>query len=129
MGLYKKHKVNPMGGCLPIVIQIPVFFALYKSLLVSIELRQAPFYGWITDLSAMDPYYVLPIVMGASMIIQQRLNPAPMDPMQAKIMKFLPVIFTFMFLFFPSGLVLYWLVNNILSIAQQWYILKVKNAL
>jgi len=127
--LYKKHKVNPMGGCLPVVIQIPVFFALYKSLLVSIELRHAPFYGWITDLSAMDPYYVLPIVMGASMIIQQRLNPAPPDPLQAKIMKFLPVIFTFMFLFFPSGLVLYWLVNNILSIAQQWYILKVKNAL
>jgi len=129
MALYKKNKVNPMGGCLPIVIQIPVFFALYKSLLVSIELRHAPFYGWITDLSAMDPYYVLPIVMGASMIIQQSLNPAPMDPMQAKVMKFLPVIFTFMFLFFPSGLVLYWLVNNILSIAQQWYILKVKNAL
>jgi len=129
MALYKKHKVNPMGGCLPILIQVPVFFALYKSLLVSIELRQAPFYGWITDLSAMDPYYVLPIVMGASMIIQQRLNPAPPDPLQAKIMKFLPVIFTFMFLFFPSGLVLYWLVNNVLSIAQQWYILKVRNAL
>jgi len=129
MALYKKHKVNPMGGCLPVIIQIPVFFALYKSLLVSIELRHAPFYGWITDLSAMDPYYVLPIVMGASMIIQQRLNPAPPDPLQAKIMKFLPVIFTFMFLFFPSGLVLYWLVNNVLSIAQQWYILKVKNAL
>jgi len=129
MGLYKRNKVNPMGGCLPIVIQIPVFFALYKSLLVSIELRQAPFYGWITDLSAMDPYYVLPIVMGASMLIQQRLNPAPPDPLQAKIMKFLPVIFTFMFLFFPSGLVLYWLVNNILSIAQQWYILKARNAL
>jgi len=129
MALYKKHKVNPMGGCLPVIIQIPVFFALYKSLLVSIELRHAPFYGWIHDLSAMDPYYVLPIVMGASMIIQQRLNPAPPDPLQAKIMKFLPVIFTFMFLFFPSGLVLYWLVNNVLSIAQQWYILKVKNAL
>ncbi|MDQ6986468.1 MAG: membrane protein insertase YidC [Mariprofundaceae bacterium] len=129
MAMYKKNKVNPMGGCLPIVIQIPVFFALYKSLLVSIELRHAPFYGWITDLSAMDPYYVLPIVMGASMIIQQRLNPAPPDPLQAKVMKFLPIIFTFMFLFFPSGLVLYWLVNNILSIAQQWYILKLKNAL
>jgi len=129
MALYKKNKVNPMGGCLPILIQIPVFFALYKSLLVSIELRHAPFYGWITDLSAMDPYYVLPIVMGASMIIQQRLNPAPPDPLQAKVMKFLPIIFTFMFLFFPSGLVLYWLVNNVLSIAQQWYILKMKNAL
>jgi len=129
MALYKKHKVNPMGGCLPMVIQVPVFFALYKSLLVSIELRQAPFYGWIHDLSAMDPYYVLPVVMGASMLVQQRLNPAPPDPLQAKVMKFLPVIFTFMFLFFPSGLVIYWLVNNILSIAQQWYILKVKNAL
>ena len=129
MALYKRHKVNPMGGCLPIVIQIPVFFALYKTLLVSIELRHAPFYGWIHDLSAMDPFYVLPVVMGATMLVQQRLNPAPPDPMQAKIMKFLPVLFTFMFLFFPSGLVLYWLVNNVLSIAQQWYILKVKQAL
>ena len=129
MALYKKHKVNPMGGCLPIIIQIPVFFALYKTLLISIELRQAPFYGWIHDLSAMDPYYVLPVLMGASMLIQQRLNPTPPDPMQARIMKFLPVIFTFMFLFFPSGLVLYWLVNNVLAIAQQWYILKVKQAL
>jgi len=124
MGLYKKHKVNPMGGCLPVVIQIPVFFALYKVLLMSIEMRQAPFFGWIHDLSAMDPFYVLPVLMGASMLIQQRLNPTPPDPMQAKIMKFLPVIFTFMFLFFPSGLVLYWLVNNILSIAQQWYVMK-----
>lgn len=129
MGLYKKHKVNPLGGCLPMVIQIPVFFALYKSLLVSIELRHAPFYGWIHDLSAMDPYYILPVVMGASMLVQQRLNPPPPDPMQAKVMKFLPVIFTFMFLFFPSGLVIYWLVNNILSIAQQWYILKLRNAI
>ena len=129
MALYKKHKVNPMGGCLPIIIQIPVFFALYKALLVSIELRHAPFYGWIHDLSAMDPYYVLPVVMGATMLVQQRLNPAPPDPMQAKVMKFLPILFTFMFLFFPSGLVLYWLVNNVLSIAQQWYILKVRQAL
>ncbi len=124
MELYKKHKVNPMGGCLPIVIQIPVFFALYKVLLMSIEMRHAPFFGWIRDLSAMDPYYVLPVLMGATMLLQQRLNPTPPDPMQARIMKFLPVIFTFMFLFFPSGLVLYWLVNNILSIAQQWYVMK-----
>ncbi len=123
MALYKKNKVNPLGGCLPIVIQIPVFFALYKTLLVSIELRQAPFFGWIHDLSVMDPYYVLPVLMGASMLVQQQLNPAPPDPMQAKIMKFLPVIFTFMFLFFPSGLVVYWLVNNILAIAQQWYVM------
>lgn len=129
MALYKKHKVNPLGGCLPMVIQIPVFFALYKTLLVSIELRHAPFFGWIHDLSAMDPYYILPVIMGASMLVQQRLNPPPPDPMQAKVMKFLPVLFTFMFLFFPSGLVVYWLVNNILSIAQQWYILKSRNAI
>ncbi len=123
MLLYKKHKVNPLGGCLPMVIQIPVFFALYKTLLVSIEMRHAPFFGWIHDLSVMDPYYVLPVLMGASMLVQQQLNPTPPDPMQAKIMKFLPVIFTFMFLFFPSGLVVYWLVNNILAIAQQWYVM------
>jgi len=123
MALYKKNKVNPLGGCLPMVIQIPVFFALYKTLLVSIEMRQAPFFGWIHDLSVMDPYYILPVLMGASMLVQQQLNPAPPDPMQAKIMKFLPVIFTFMFLFFPSGLVVYWLVNNILAIAQQWYVM------
>jgi len=129
MTLYKKHKVNPLGGCLPIVIQIPVFFALYKTLLVSIELRHAPFAGWIHDLSAMDPYYILPVLMGASMLVQQRLNPPPPDPMQAKIMKFLPVIFTFMFLFFPSGLVLYWLVNNVLSIAQQWYVMRQMKAI
>lgn len=129
MQLYKKHKVNPMGGCLPIVIQIPVFFALYKVLLMSIEMRHAPFYGWIKDLSAQDPYFVLPVLMGLSMLLQQRLNPQPPDPMQAKMMQFLPVIFTFLFLFFPAGLVLYWLVNNILSIAQQWYVLKVKKAL
>ncbi len=129
MALYKKHKVNPLGGCLPILIQIPVFFALYKTLLVSIELRHAPFAGWIHDLSAMDPYYILPVLMGASMIVQQKLNPPPPDPMQAKIMKFLPVIFTFMFLFFPSGLVLYWLVNNVLSIAQQWYVMRQMKAI
>ncbi|MDQ6959674.1 MAG: membrane protein insertase YidC, partial [Mariprofundaceae bacterium] len=95
----------------------------YKTLLVSIEMRQAPFFGWIHDLSVMDPYYVLPVLMGASMLVQQQLNPTPPDPMQAKIMKFLPIVFTFMFLFFPSGLVVYWLVNNILSIAQQWYVM------
>jgi YidC/Oxa1 family membrane protein insertase len=129
MKLYKKHKVNPMGGCLPIIIQIPVFFALYKVLLMSIEMRQAPFIGWIHDLSVQDPYFVLPVLMGASMFIQQRLNPQPTDPMQAKILQFLPPLFTVMFLFFPSGLVLYWFVNNVLSIAQQWYVMKVKQAI
>ncbi|HKJ82639.1 MAG TPA: membrane protein insertase YidC [Mariprofundaceae bacterium] len=129
MALYKKHKVNPMGGCLPIIIQIPVFFSLYKTLLISIELRHAPFFGWIHDLSAMDPFYVLPVLMGASMLVQQKLNPAPPDPMQAKIMRFMPIIFTVMFLFFPSGLVLYWLVNNVLSIAQQWHVMKAQKAI
>jgi len=119
MALYKKHKVNPLGGCLPILIQIPVFFALYKVLLMSIEMRQAPFIGWLEDLSVQDPYFVLPVLMGISMFIQQRLNPQPPDPMQAKIMSFLPVLFTVMFLFFPAGLVLYWVVNNVLSIVQQ----------
>ncbi len=127
MKLYKKHKVNPMGGCLPILIQMPVFFALYRVLLVSIEMRQAPFIGWIQDMSVQDPYFVLPVIMGASMFIQQRLNPAPPDPMQAKVMQFLPIIFTVMFLFFPAGLVLYWVVNNVLSILQQWMILKRMN--
>ncbi|RMH60915.1 MAG: membrane protein insertase YidC [Zetaproteobacteria bacterium] len=129
MKLYKKHKVNPLGGCLPIVVQIPVFFALYKVLLISIEMRQAPFIGWIRDMSVGDPYFVLPILMGISMLIQQRLNPKPTDPMQAKVMQFLPILFTAMFLFFPAGLVLYWLVNNILSILQQWYVLKVKKVI
>jgi YidC/Oxa1 family membrane protein insertase len=129
MKLYKKHKVNPMGGCFPILIQIPVFFALYKVLLMSIEMRQAPFIGWIHDLSVQDPYFVLPVLMGLSMFIQQRLNPQPTDPMQAKVLQFLPPVFTIMFLFFPAGLVLYWLVNNILSIGQQWYVLRIKNAL
>jgi len=118
-----------MGGCLPILIQIPVFFALYKVLLMSIEMRQAPFIGWIHDLSVQDPYFVLPVAMGLSMFIQQKLNPQPTDPMQAKVLQFLPPVFTIMFLFFPSGLVLYWLVNNILSIAQQYYVLKVKDAI
>ena len=122
MEIYKKEKINPLGGCLPIVIQIPVFIALYWVLLESVELRQAPFALWIKDLSLQDPYYVLPILMGASMFGQQLLNPTPMDPMQQKIMMALPLVFTIFFLWFPSGLVLYWLVNNVLSIAQQWAI-------
>ncbi len=122
MEIYKKQKINPMGGCLPILLQIPVFFALYKVLMIAIELRAAPFMLWITDLSAKDPYYILPIVMGITMVIQQKMTPTSMDPTQNKIMMFLPVIFTFMFLNFASGLVLYWLVNNVLSIAQQFYV-------
>ncbi len=122
MELYKKEKINPLGGCLPILVQIPFFIALYWVLLESVELRQAPFIFWLTDLAQYDPFFVLPIAMGASMFIQQKLNPAPPDPMQAKIMMMLPFVFTFFFLFFPSGLVLYWLVNNVLSIAQQWVI-------
>ena len=124
MELYKTHKVNPLGGCLPMLVQIPVFFALYKALMFSIELRHAPFMLWITDLSAKDPYYVTPVIMGVTMFIQQKMTPTNMDPMQAKMMLALPVVFTFMFLNFPSGLVLYWLVNNILTIAQQAYINK-----
>lgn len=124
MELYKREKVNPLGGCLPILVQIPVFIALYWVLLGSVEMRQAPWLGWITDLSSKDPYYVLPLLMGATMFIQTKLNPAPPDPMQAKLMLWMPVIFTGMFLFFPSGLVLYWTVNNVLSIAQQWQVNK-----
>lgn len=122
MELYKTEKINPLGGCLPILVQIPVFISLYWVLLESVELRQSPFIFWIQDLSAMDPYYVLPLLMGASMLIQQRLNPAPIDPVQQKVMAMLPIVFTVFFAFFPAGLVLYWVVNNILSIAQQWYI-------
>jgi len=122
MELYKKEKINPLGGCLPILVQIPVFIALYWVLLESVELRQAPFMFWLNDLSVKDPFYVLPVIMGVSMFIQQKLNPPPPDPMQAKIMMALPFIFTVMFATFPAGLVLYWVVNNILSIAQQWYI-------
>jgi len=129
MKLYRKHKVNPLGGCLPIAVQIPVFFALYKVLLMSIEMRHAPFTAWIQDLSAPDPYFVLPVLMGLSMYVQQKLNPKPSDPMQAKLMQFMPPAFTLMFLFFPSGLVLYWFVNNLLSIAQQWYVMKKMQAL
>ena len=122
MELYKKEKINPLGGCLPILVQIPVFIALYWVLLESVELRQASFILWIQDLSVHDPYFVLPLLMGATMFAQQKLNPAPPDPMQARIMMALPFVFTFLFLFFPSGLVLYWFVNNLLSIAQQWVI-------
>ncbi|MBD9426020.1 membrane protein insertase YidC [Pseudomonas sp. PDM15] len=122
MELYKKEKINPLGGCLPILVQMPVFLALYWVLLESVEMRQAPWLGWITDLSIKDPFFLLPIIMGATMFIQQRLNPTPPDPMQAKVMKLMPIIFTFFFLWFPAGLVLYWVVNNVLSIAQQWYI-------
>jgi YidC/Oxa1 family membrane protein insertase len=124
MELYKTHKVNPLGGCLPMLVQIPVFFGLYRALMYSIELRHAPFYLWITDLSAKDPYYVTPIIMGATMFIQQKMTPTNMDPVQAKMMLMLPIVFTFMFLNFPSGLVIYWLVNNVLTIAQQMYINK-----
>lgn len=122
MELYRQEKVNPLGGCLPILVQIPVFIALYWVLLESVELRQAPFVFWINDLAVADPYHVLPVIMGLTMLIQQRLNPAPPDPMQAKIMMFLPVLFTALFWNFPAGLVLYWIVNNTLSILQQWYI-------
>ena len=122
MELYQKEKVNPMAGCLPIIVQMPVFIALYWVILASVELRHAPFYGWITDLSAIDPWYVLPVLMGASMIIQTKLNPEPPDPVQAKVMKIMPIAFSIFFFFFPAGLVLYWLVNNVLSIAQQWQI-------
>jgi YidC/Oxa1 family membrane protein insertase len=122
MELYRQEKVNPLGGCLPILIQIPVFIALYWVLVESVELRQADFIFWIHDLASPDPYHVLPIIMGLTMFIQQKLNPAPPDPMQAKVMMFLPVVFTILFLNFPVGLVLYWTINNSLSILQQWYI-------
>ena len=122
MELYKKHKVNPIGGCLPMLLQIPVFIALYHALFFSIELRGAPFMGWVTDLSVADPYYVYPVLMGATMFLQQKLTPSMGDPMQQKIMMFLPIVFTFLFLTFPAGLVIYWTVNNILTICQQYYI-------
>jgi len=122
MDLYKKEKINPLGGCLPIVVQIPVFISLYWVLLESVEMRQAPWILWISNLSGPDPYFILPVLMGVTMFIQQKLNPAPMDPIQAKIMMVLPFVFTVFFAFFPAGLVLYWVVNNTLSIAQQYYI-------
>ncbi|MBN1664191.1 MAG: membrane protein insertase YidC [Deltaproteobacteria bacterium] len=124
MALYKSHKVNPLSGCLPMLIQIPVFFGFYTALLYSIELRHAPFIWWIQDLSDKDPYYITPIVMGATMFLQQKMSPPMGDPMQAKVMMFMPIIFTFLFLNFASGLVLYWLFNNIISIGQQVYINK-----
>jgi len=122
MDLYKNEKINPLGGCLPVLIQIPVFIALYWSILASVEMRFAPFFGWITDLSAADPYYILPVIMGLSMVVQMRLNPVPPDPIQAKVMQIMPIAFSVIFFFFPAGLVLYSIVNNLLSIAQQWYI-------
>ncbi len=128
MELYKKEKINPLGGCLPIAIQIPVFIALYWVLLESVEMRQAPFVLWLRDLSLPDPFYVLPILMGITMFLQQKLSPAQLDPMQRKIMNALPVVFTVFFLWFPAGLVLYWLVNNVLSIAQQWQITRMIEA-
>lgn len=124
MDLYKTEKINPLGGCLPVLIQIPVFIGLYWSILASVEMRYSPFVGWITDLSAADPYYILPVIMGLSMVVQMRLNPAPPDPIQAKVMQIMPIAFSVMFFFFPAGLVLYSIVNNLLSIAQQWYITK-----
>ena len=135
MDLYKTEKINPLGGCLPIVVQIPVFIALYWVLLASVEMRNAPWLGWIHDLSAPDtlfgvipginmPVGLLPILMAVSMFIQTKLNPTPPDPIQAKVMMFMPIAFSFMFFFFPSGLVLYWVVNNVLSIGQQWAITK-----
>ncbi len=122
MELYKTEKVNPLGGCLPIAVQIPVFIALYTVLLSTVELRNAPFMLWIQDLSLPDPYYVLPLIMGITMLLQTKMNPAPPDPIQAKVMQIMPIAFSIFFFFFPAGLVLYWLVNNVLSISQQWYI-------
>ena len=124
MALYKKEKINPAGGCLPILVQIPVFIALYWALLESVEIRQAPFALWLQDLSAPDPFYILPVLMGLSMWAQQKLNPAPMDDIQKKVMMIMPIALTFLFLSFPQGLVLYWVVNNVLSMAQQWFINK-----
>ena len=122
MESYKTEKINPLGGCLPVVIQIPVFIALYWVLLYSVEMRHAPFALWIQDLTAQDPYYILPVLMGISMLVQTKLNPTPPDPIQAKIMMIMPLAFSVMFFWFPAGLVLYWVVNNTLSIAQQWRI-------
>jgi len=125
LDLYKKHRVNPLGGCLPMLLQIPVFIALYHALFFSIELRGAPFMLWIQDLSVSDPYYVTPVLMGATMFLQQKMTPSVGDPIQQKIMMFLPIVFTFLFLTFPAGLVIYWTVNNMLTITQQYYIYKI----
>ena len=124
MELYKKHRVNPLSGCLPMIVQIPVFIALYNVLMNAIELRHAPFHLWIADMSVKDPYYITPLIMGATMFLQQKMSPSAPDPTQQKVMMMMPVIFTFMFMNLPSGLVLYWIVNNSLSITQQYYILK-----
>ncbi|MDE7168599.1 MAG: membrane protein insertase YidC, partial [Mucispirillum sp.] len=124
MDLYREHKVNPLSGCLPLLLQIPIFFALYKALLLSLELKDAAFFGWLTDLSAKDPYYITPIIMGLTMFIQQKMTPSTADPVQQKIFLAMPVIFTFLFINFPSGLVIYWLTNNVLAIIQQYIINK-----
>jgi YidC/Oxa1 family membrane protein insertase len=125
MELYKKHKVNPMSGCWPMLVQIPIFFAFYKTILISFEFRHAVFIeGWVNDLSAQDPFFILPVLMGLSMYVQQKLSPAMGDPTQQKVMRMLPIIFTVMFLFFPAALVLYWLVNNVLSILQQYILMR-----
>ena len=124
MRIYKEEKVNPVGGCLPMLAQIPIFISLYWVLLSSVEFRGAPWMGWITDLSAADPYFILPLLMTGTSLLQVWLNPKPPDPTQAKLMWMMPLVFSVMFFFFPSGLVLYWLTNNILSIAQQWVINK-----
>ena len=121
MDLYKKEKINPLGGCLPLLLQMPVFIALYWVLLESVELRHAPFIGWLTDLSVRDPFFVLPLLMGATMFLQTKLSPAPADPMQAKVMQIMPIMMTVLFLWFPAGLVLYWFTNALLGILQQWY--------
>jgi YidC/Oxa1 family membrane protein insertase len=128
MELYKREKINPLAGCLPIIVQIPVFLAFYWVLLESVEMRQAPFMLWIDDLSSRDPFFVLPLLMGGAMFGQYRLNPAPPDPVQAKVFMFMPIIMTVMFAWFPAGLVLYWLTNTVLSIAQQWRINRVVEA-
>jgi YidC/Oxa1 family membrane protein insertase len=128
MELYKREKVNPVAGCLPMLVQIPVFLAFYWVLLESVEMRQAPFILWITDLSSRDPYFVLPVLMGAAMFGQFKLNPAPPDPVQAKVFMFMPLVMTGMMAFFPAGLVLYWFSNTLLSIAQQWRINKAVEA-
>jgi YidC/Oxa1 family membrane protein insertase len=125
MELYKTEKINPLGGCMPIVVQIPVFIALYWVLLASVELRHAPFMLWIDDLAAPDPWFILPVLMAVTMWVQTLLNPEPPDPVQARVMKIMPIVFSVFFFFFPAGLVLYWLVNNVLSIAQQWRITRV----
>ena len=126
--LQDRYKVNPAAGCLPILIQMPFFLAFYWVLLESVEMRQAPFALWITDLSTRDPYFILPLIMGAAMLVQQKLNPAPTDPVQARVMQIMPVMFTVFFAFFPAGLVLYWVTNTVLSIAQQWQVNRVVEA-